>query len=256
MSPVSSAASATACGACRQPAASWTQRLDVPIPDLSSPGLPSATFRPRSMTAIRSASGRPRRGTGWSAGWCDPSATRSRIVSHIWPRVRGSRPVVGSSRKISGGLVIRLAARSRRRRMPPENCEMGRWAASVRPNCSSRSSRGAVGPLRGQSLQPAEQPEVLAARQVLVDRRVLTGDADELAHCVALVAHVVAEDPRLAAIDRQQRRQHLQHRGLAGAVRTEHAEDLTLHDGEVDRVHGVIRAEHLREVARLNGWDA
>jgi len=31
----------------------------------------------------------------------DPSATRSRIVSHIWLRFRGSRPVVGSSRKIS-----------------------------------------------------------------------------------------------------------------------------------------------------------
>ena len=59
-------------------------------------------------------------------------------MSHIWPRVRGSRPVVGSSRKISGGRVIRLAARSSRRRMPPENCESGRSAASSSPNCSSR----------------------------------------------------------------------------------------------------------------------
>ena len=66
-----------------------------------------------------------------------PSATRPRIVSHICPRVRGSRPVVGSSRKISGGLVIRLAARSRRRRIPPENCEIGLFAASSRPNCPS-----------------------------------------------------------------------------------------------------------------------
>ena len=38
---------------------------------------------------------------------------------------------------IDGGRVIRLAARSRRRRMPPENAEMGLLAASVRSNCSS-----------------------------------------------------------------------------------------------------------------------
>jgi hypothetical protein len=42
----------------------------------------------------------------------EPSAANSRIVAHIWPRVRGSRPVVGSSRKISAGLLIRLAARA------------------------------------------------------------------------------------------------------------------------------------------------
>ena len=62
------------------------------------------------------------------------------MVSHIWLLVRGSRPVVGSSRKISGGRVIRLAARSSRRRMPPENAEMGLAAASLRSNCSSRLS--------------------------------------------------------------------------------------------------------------------
>jgi NAD(P)-dependent dehydrogenase (short-subunit alcohol dehydrogenase family) len=71
-----------------------------------------------------------------------PSATRPRIVSHIWPRVRGSSPVVGSSRKISGGRVIRLAARSRRRLIPPENLAIGFSAASSSPNCSS--SRVAV----------------------------------------------------------------------------------------------------------------
>ena len=78
------------------------------------------------MTAIR-----PARASASSRYWVvniivDPSATRARIVSHVWLRFRGSRPVVGSSRKISAGLVIRLAARSRRRRIPPENCEIGR----------------------------------------------------------------------------------------------------------------------------------
>src|SRR4051812_5823461 len=124
------------------PAASCSWSVELPTEALSSSGVPSATLRPWSMTAMRSAS--------WSASsrYCvvsrtvQPSATRLRIVSHIWPRVRGSRPVVGSSRKISGGRVIRLAARSRRRRMPPENCESGRAAASSSPNCTS--SRSAV----------------------------------------------------------------------------------------------------------------
>ena len=35
-------------------------------------------------------------------------------------------------------LVIRLTARSSRRRIPPENCAIGLSAASSRPNCSSR----------------------------------------------------------------------------------------------------------------------
>ena len=119
--------------------ASRSWRVELPTDVLSSSGVPSATLTPRSMTAIRSAS--------WSASsrYCvvsstvQPSATSERMVSHIWPRVRGSRPVVGSSRKISGGRVMRLAARSSRRRMPPENFEIGLSAADCSPNCSSSS---------------------------------------------------------------------------------------------------------------------
>ncbi len=122
------------------PETSCSCSVERPTDVLSSSEVPSATLTPRSMTAIRSAS--------WSASsrYCvvsrtvQPSRTSSRMVVHIWPRVRGSRPVVGSSRKISGGRVIRLAARSSRRRMPPENCEIGLSAASWSPNCSSRSS--------------------------------------------------------------------------------------------------------------------
>ncbi|CPU67525.1 Uncharacterised protein [Mycobacteroides abscessus] len=102
--------------------------------------MPSATTRPRSITAMRSAS--------WSASsrYCvvsrtvEPLATRSRIVPHIWARVRGSRPVVGSSRKMRGGWAMRLAARSSRRRMPPEKFFNGRDAASESPNASSSST--------------------------------------------------------------------------------------------------------------------
>ena len=87
---------------------------------LSSSGVPSAISLPWSSTAIRSAS--------WSASsryWVvrkivTPSATRSRMICHIVRRLRGSRPVVGSSRKMMRGSPTRVIARSSRRRMPPE----------------------------------------------------------------------------------------------------------------------------------------
>ena len=44
----------------------------------------------------------------------------SRIASHIVRRPRGSRPVVGSSRKITRGEPTSVIARSSRRRIPPE----------------------------------------------------------------------------------------------------------------------------------------
>ena len=87
---------------------------------LSSPLVPSAMTLPWSMMAMRSAS--------WSASsrYCVvsstvvPSATSTRTISHTWLRLRGSRPVVGSSRNSSSGVTTMLAAMSRRRRMPPE----------------------------------------------------------------------------------------------------------------------------------------
>ena len=124
------------------------------------------------------------------------------MVSHIWPRVRGSRPVVGSSRKISGGREIRLAARSSRRRMPPENCEICLSPASSRPNRPSRSSAVDAGLLLVDAEQPAEQVEVLAGGEVLVDRGVLAGHADQLAHHVRVLLDVDAEDLGAAAVHR------------------------------------------------------
>ena len=49
-----------------------------------------------------------------------PPAINFRIISHIERRDRGSSPVVGSSRKITGGVAIKLTAKSSRRRIPPE----------------------------------------------------------------------------------------------------------------------------------------
>ena len=102
--------------------------------------------------------------------------------SHIWPRVRGSRPVVGSSRKISGGrrdqaggevepaahAAGELRDRLVGRLLEPELLEQ------VQPAVARASARR----------RPWRRPkshQVLGGGQVLVDRGVLAGDAEELA---------------------------------------------------------------------------
>ena len=101
--------------------------------------------------------------------------------------------------------------------------------------------------------QAAEQVEVLAGRQVLVDGGVLAGDPDQLAHHMRVLLDVDAEDLGPAAVHRQQGREHLQHRGLAGAVRPEDTEDLAAADLEVDPVDGAQRAERLDQTGRPHG---
>ena len=66
------------------------------------------------------------------------AAARARLAQ-ISLRLRGSRPVVGSSRNSTCGRVSRLDAMSSRRRMPPELVRPGRSAACARPNRSSSS---------------------------------------------------------------------------------------------------------------------
>ena len=61
---------------------------------------------------------------------------------------------------------------------------------------------------------------------------------------------VVAEDPRRPRRGDQQRHQHLDRGRLAGAVRAEQAEELTLRDFEVDPAHGLDR---LRPTAHKSG---
>ena len=87
---------------------------------LSSSAVPRATTRPVSRTMMLSA-----RCSASSMYWVVsstvvPSDTRSWMNCQRSLRVRGSSPVVGSSRNSTGGRPMRLAARSSRRLMPPE----------------------------------------------------------------------------------------------------------------------------------------
>ncbi len=79
---------------------------------------------------------------------------------------------------------------------------------------------------------------MLAAGQERVERRLLQRRPDGGPHLRPLLHDVVAGDPRRAARRRQERRQHQDRGGLAGAVRAEEAVDLARLDPQVYAVNG------------------
>ena len=74
-----------------------------------------------------------------------PSRPSSRTTDQISLRLRGSRPVVGSSRNSTRGRVSRLDARSSRRRIPPDMSCAALSAASARSKRSSSSAARSAG---------------------------------------------------------------------------------------------------------------
>ena len=115
----------------------------------------------------------------------------------------------------------------------------------MRSNQSSSSRGPPLGRGRAQAEQLADQDEVLGAGEVLVDRRVLAGEADGPAHLVGLGRHVVAADPRDAGVRLQQGRQDAHGGGLAGAVGTEDAQHGAGGHRQRDAVQGLGVAEAL-----------
>ena len=80
--------------------------------------------------------------------------------------------------------------------------------------------------LARKAVQRRLQPHVVAGGQVRIEGRFLERGADRRPHRRAFADDVVAGDPGAAAGRRQQRRQHVDRRRLAGAVRAEEAVDL------------------------------
>ncbi len=72
-----------------------------------------------------------------------------------------------------------------------------------------------------QAVQRAEQPQVLAAGEVLVDGGVLPGEPDAPAHRRRVAQHVDAGHLRVTGVGAQQGGQHADGGGLARAVRPE-----------------------------------
>ena len=90
--------------------------------------------------------------------------------------------------------------------------------------------------------QIRHQDEVLLAGEEAVHRRELAGDADRGPDRFGLAPDVVAGDLDLAAVGGDQRRQDMDRRRLAGAVRAEQGEDRPGPDLEVDAVEDELLA--------------
>jgi hypothetical protein len=98
------------------------------------------------------------------------------------------------------------------------------------------------------------QLDELAARHERVQRRVLEGDADPAADLRGLRLDVEAGDAGAPAGRPQERHEHADGGGLAGAVGTEEAVDLAGRDLEIDAVDGLQAAFELAlQPADLDG---
>ena len=87
---------------------------------------------------------------------------------------------------------------------------------------------------RRQPVEPTLQIEQFAPGLFPVERRILESDTDAEPDGAGVALDVVAGHDRGARCRRQQRAEHLDARGLSGAVRAEEAVDLTRRDLEVD----------------------
>jgi hypothetical protein len=156
------------------------------------------------------------------------------MCSHSDRRPCGSRPVVGSSRKISSGSLTSASAIDSRCRWPPERSLLRAVARSPSPRSSiSRSCRPAA------RVEGAEERDQLADGQLRVQGCRLQLDADSLLERARVAHDVDAQHLGAARIGRAQALEDLDRRRLAGAVGAEQAEDLAAVDAEGDAVYGV-----------------
>ena len=117
-----------------------TSRICPPIWRRRASTVSSAITSPSSSTIARSAS-RSISSRFWLVTSTPvPPSAMSAMRSHSSSRLRGSRPVVGSSSSSSDGSPINVAPRSSRRRIPPEYVPTRRSAASASPSESSSAA--------------------------------------------------------------------------------------------------------------------
>ena len=107
--------------------------------------------------------------------------------------------------------------------------------------------------LAAEVVEVGHEPEVLAAGQEVVDRRELAGDADGRAHALRVRPQVGTADLDLAGVRREERRQDLDGRRLAGAVGTQQGEHRARRDLDVDPVEDEELAVRLAETGDLDG---
>ena len=88
------------------------------------------------------------------------------------------------------------------------------------------------------AVQGGLQAQVLAAGEERIEGRLLQRGTDGGANLGSLADDVEAGDARRPCAEREERRQHVDRRRLAGAVRAEKPVDLAGCDREVDPVDG------------------
>src|SRR5439155_22326684 len=104
----------------------------------------------------------------------------------------------------------------------------------------------------GQPVQPAVVAQVLAGRELVVQAGRLGQDAADGADAPRFGAKAHAVDPRGAGRRHHQTREHPNGGRLAGTIRPEQPEDLTVTDGEAQVLHRLERAEALAEALHLD----
>ena len=104
----------------------------------------------------------------------------------------------------------------------------------------------------GQVVQAADEGQVLAPGEVGVDRRELAGQADHRSELARIAYDVVARDRRAARVGREEGGQDPDRGRLAGAVRTEQAQDGALLDAQVDAGEGVDVPVRLGQAERFD----
>ena len=87
-------------------------------------------------------------------------------------------------------------------------------------------------------MKPSERQQVVAHRQQQLRRLLLDDDDDVTAHVEGMTDDVISKHARGTTRWSDQRRQDPQRCRLAGAVWSEHAEDLAAADGEAETVDG------------------
>ena len=131
--------------------------------------------------------------------------------------------------------------------MPPEYVLTGRSAGLGQVEPLEQLVRPLARLLARQVVELADHLDVLEAGQVLVDRRVLAGEADLGAQRIRVAHHVQPGDARAAAIGLQQRGQDAYRGGLSSAVWTQEAENRAGRRGEVHSAQRAYRPVRLLE---------
>src|SRR5262245_26123577 len=127
-----------------------------------------------------------------------------------------------------------------------------RLRVALEPIAAERGPDALAAAGAGEAEDARREVQVLAHREVLVEREALRHVADGRAQALALARHGAAEHARGARARAEEPEQHPHESRLSGAVRAEAAEDLAAVHLEIEGVHRDELPEAARELAGLD----